>query len=118
MASHFSLSASGFRTTVNSFGVLEVSVLPINFFKFFAALAYTRGLQYALVRQDGLFAGALSRSAGRLGQPAGFTNGFPPDRRAIPGGGDHNSTSPIDGVDRRYAIRRLEAETPVPHGRD
>lgn len=36
-------------------GVLEVSVLPSNFFRFFSALAYTQGLQYALLRDDGMF---------------------------------------------------------------
>jgi signal transduction histidine kinase len=93
-------------------GVLEVSVLPSNFFKFFSALAYTRGLQYALIRQDGLFLArypAVSPgSANQLGPQTGF-------RRTVaqfPAGGYYNSTSPIDGVDRRYAIRRLEG-TPL-----
>jgi two-component system, NtrC family, sensor kinase len=93
-------------------GVLEVSVLPSNFFKFFAALAYTRGLQYALIRQDGLFLARYPEvpvgSANQLGPRTGF-------RRTVaqsPAGGYYNSTSPIDGVDRRYAIRRLEG-TPL-----
>ena len=51
-------------------GVLEISVLPSNFFHFFATLAYTEGQQYALIRDDGLFlarypvapAGATRRS--------------------------------------------------------
>jgi signal transduction histidine kinase/CheY-like chemotaxis protein len=93
-------------------GVLEVSVLPSNFFKFFAALAYTRGLQYALIRQDGLFLARYPEvpigSANQLGPQTGF-------RRTVaqsPAGGYYNSTSPIDSVDRRYAIRRLEG-TPL-----
>jgi two-component system NtrC family sensor kinase len=36
-------------------GVIEVSVLPSNFFRFFSTLAYTEGLQYALIRNDGAF---------------------------------------------------------------
>jgi two-component system, NtrC family, sensor kinase len=93
-------------------GVLEVSVLPSSFFKFFAALAYTRGLQYALIRQDGLFLARYPEvpagSANQLGPQTGF-------RRTVmqsPAGGYYNSTSPIDGVDRRYAIRHLD-NTPL-----
>ena len=66
-------------------GVLEVSVLPSNFFKFFAALAYTRGLQYALIRQDGLFL-ARYPEVSRLGEPVRSPNGFSPHGRAVPRG--------------------------------
>jgi two-component system, NtrC family, sensor kinase len=93
-------------------GVLEVSVLPSNFFKFFAALAYTRGLQYALIRQDGLFLARYPEvpvgSANQLGPQTGFARTV----TQFPAGGYYNSTSPVDGVDRRYAIRRLEG-TPL-----
>ena len=37
------------------FGVEEISVLPSNFVHFYSAMAYSEGLQYALVRQDGKF---------------------------------------------------------------
>src|SRR5262249_47270874 len=37
----------------NLIGVLEASVLPSNFFQFFTSLAYTQGVQYALLREDG-----------------------------------------------------------------
>ena len=93
-------------------GVLVVSVLPSNFFKFFAAVAYTRGLQYALLREDGVFLARYPEvpvdSVNQLGPQTGF-------RRTVaqsPAGGYYNSTSPVDGVDRRYAIRRLEG-TPL-----
>jgi two-component system, NtrC family, sensor kinase len=93
-------------------GVLEVSVLPSNFFKFFAALAYTRGLQYALIRQDGLFLARYPEvptgSPVKLGPQTGFARTV----TQSPAGGYYNSTSPVDGVDRRYAIRRLEG-TPL-----
>ena len=36
-------------------GVLEISVLPSNFFHFFATLAYAEGQQFSLIRNDGLF---------------------------------------------------------------
>jgi two-component system, NtrC family, sensor kinase len=93
-------------------GVLEISVLPSNFFKFFEALAYTQGLQYALIRQDGLFLArypAVSAgSSSRLGPQTGFAKTV----AQTVSGGFYNSTSPIDGVDRRYAIRRL-LDTPL-----
>jgi two-component system NtrC family sensor kinase len=91
-----------------SIGVLEVSVLPSNFFRFFSALAYTQGLQYALLRDDGLFLArypvAPAGTPDRLDKNTGF-------RRTVansPSGGFYSSTSPVDKVNRRYAIRRLD----------
>jgi signal transduction histidine kinase len=88
-------------------GVLEVSVLPSNFFQFFSALAFTQGLQYALLRQDGLFLSRYpvvpSGAPDRLGAQTGFAQTV----NSTPKGGFYASKSPIDGVERRYAIRRL-----------
>jgi two-component system, NtrC family, sensor kinase len=90
-------------------GVLEVSVLPSNFFRFFSAMAFTRGLQYALLREDGLFLARYpvvpSGSPDRLGQNTGFSQTV----ASSPQGGFYSSTSPVDKVDRRYVIRRLGA---------
>jgi two-component system, NtrC family, sensor kinase len=90
-------------------GVLEVSVLPSNFFRFFSAMAFTKGLQYALVREDGLFLArypAVSAgSAGQLGKDTGFGRTV----ASSPQGGFYSSTSPVDNTDRRYVIRRLGA---------
>ena len=93
-------------------GVLEVSVLPSNFFKFFEALAYTRGLQYALIRQDGLFLARYPEVPAGSPPQLGPQTGFRRMVERFPTGGYYNSTSPVDGVDRRYAIRRLEG-TPL-----
>jgi two-component system NtrC family sensor kinase len=93
-------------------GVLEVSVLPSNFFRFFSALAYTQGLQYALLREDGLFLArypvAPAGSSDRLDKNTGFVRTV----ETSPSGGFYSSTSPVDRIDRRYAIRRLE-QTPL-----
>jgi len=93
-------------------GVLEISVLPSNFFQFFSTLAYTRGLQYALIRNDGLmlarYPAAPAGATSRLDEHTGF-------RRSIkrsPPGGIYTSTSPIDHVERRFAYRRF-GETPL-----
>jgi two-component system, NtrC family, sensor kinase len=93
-------------------GVLEASVLPSNFFQFFSSLAYTEGLQYALIRKDGLM---LSRYPVA---PAGATTrldehtGFRRWTTQSPLGGVYVATSPIDHVERRFAYRRFGA-TPL-----
>ena len=88
-------------------GVLEVSVLPSNFFRFFSALAFAQGLQYALLREDGVFLARYpvvpTGAPDRLGKESGF-------RRTVattPSGGFYSSVSPVDEIDRRYAIRQL-----------
>ena len=57
-------------------GVIEVSVLPSNFFHFFSTLAYTEGLQFALIRNDGLmlarYPAAPPGATDRLDEHTGF----------------------------------------------
>ena len=93
-------------------GVLEISVLPSNFFHFFATLAYAEGQQFSLIRDDGLFLArypmAPSGAPTRLDENSGF-------RRTIartPAGGLYTSLSPIDHIERRFAARRLDG-TPL-----
>ena len=93
-------------------GVLEISVLPSNFFHFFATLAYAEGQQFSLIRDDGLFLArypmAPSGAPTRLDENSGF-------RRTIartPAGGLFNTLSPIDHIERRFAARRLDG-TPL-----
>src|SRR5205823_2181818 len=88
--------------------VLDISVLPSSFFQFYSTLAYSEGLQYALIRNDGAFLARYPKvpagSPGKLDANTSF-------RRLIaarPEGGTYRSLSPIDQVERRYAIRRLE----------
>jgi len=93
-------------------GVLEISVLPSNFFHFFATLAYAEGQQFSLIRDDGLFLArypmAPSGAPTRLDENSGF-------RRTIartPAGGLFTTLSPIDHIERRFAARRLDG-TPL-----
>ena len=88
-------------------GVLEISVLPSNFFRFFATLAYAEGQQFALIRDDGLFLArypaAPPGAPDRLDEHSGF-------RRTIaqsPVGGMYTSCLQIDQVERRFAVRRF-----------
>ena len=68
-------------------GVLEISVLPSNFFRFFATLAYAEGQQFALIRNDGVILArypvAPPGATNRLGENTGFRRTI----RAFPAGG-------------------------------
>jgi two-component system NtrC family sensor kinase len=86
--------------------IVEMSVLPSNYFRFFSALACTRGLQYALVRADGMFL-ARYPSAANVSDRLGPKTGFARTIADSPQGRFYSSTSPIDGIDRRYNIRKL-----------
>jgi two-component system, NtrC family, sensor kinase len=93
-------------------GVLELSVLPSNFFRFYSTLAYTEGLQYGLIREDGTFLArypvAPTGSTDKLGENSNF-------RRTVTAnenGGFYTSLSPIDGIERRFAVQRFE-KTPL-----
>ena len=88
-------------------GVLEVSVLPSNIFKFFSTLIYTQGLQYALLRQDGLFLVRYPLVATTTPTKLGEDTGFRRTVRAHPEGGFYSSISPVDKIERQYAIRRV-----------
>jgi len=93
-------------------GVLEISVLPSNFFRFYSTLAYTEGLQFGMLRSDGLFLArypaAPAAGAKALDEHSGF-------RRTIartPDGGLYTALSPVDGIERRFAVRRF-GDTPI-----
>jgi two-component system NtrC family sensor kinase len=91
-------------------GIIEVSVLPSNFFKFYSALANSAGLQYALLRSDGLFLARYPAVAPGATSRLDERTGFRRTVAAHPEGGFYSSTSPVDHVDRQYAIRRLGSE--------
>jgi two-component system NtrC family sensor kinase len=87
-------------------GVLEASVLPSMFYRFFSTMAYGAGLQYALLRNDGTFLARYPAPTGKLGildERTGFRQKIAQD----PNGGFYTSTSPIDNIERRFGVRRL-----------
>jgi two-component system NtrC family sensor kinase len=87
-------------------GVLQASVLPSSFFRFYSKLAYTTGLQYALLREDGVFLVRFPVPAGPLGrldERTGFRRKIAQD----PSGGSYTTTSPVDNIERRFGVRRL-----------
>ena len=92
--------------------ILEVSVLPSNFFRFYSALANANGLQYALIRDDGTFLARYPKVPAGGSDKLDANTNFHRLISTSPDGGFYNSRSPIDQIDRRYAIRRLQG-TPL-----
>ena len=88
-------------------GVVEASVLPSNFFRFFATLAYGEGQQFALIRKDGFilarYPAAPPGAPNRLDENTGFRR----TTERSPAGGMYTSVSPVDHVERRFAFRRF-----------
>ena len=93
-------------------GVIEVSVPPTNFFLFFATMAYAKGQQFALVRDDGFllarYPAAPPGAPEQLDENTGFRRTIAANRE----GGFYTTTSPVDGVRRRFVTRRLD-DTPL-----
>src|SRR6201999_3632139 len=89
-------------------GILEVSVLPSNFFQFYSTLAYTQGLQYALIRSDGTFLARYPKVPPGAPDKLDANTSFHRLIAAHPEGGSYRSLSPVDQIERRYSIRRLE----------
>jgi two-component system, NtrC family, sensor kinase len=93
-------------------GVLEISVLPSNFFRMFATLAYAEGQQFALIRNDGVILARYPQAPPSAPERLGDNSGF---RRTITHallGGSYTTLSPIDHVERRFSARRFGA-TPL-----
>jgi len=93
-------------------GVLEVSVLPSDFYRFYIRLVYGEGLQYGLLRNDGVFLVRYPIPDKIPPPPLGPDTGFRTTIAENSAGGFYNSNSPVDRIDRRYGVRRL-AETPL-----
>ena len=93
-------------------GVLEVSVLPSDFYRFYTRLVYGEGLQYAMIRDDGVFLVRYPVPDKIPPPPLGPSTGFRRTIAANRDGGFYITTSPVDHIERKFGIRRL-AETPL-----
>jgi two-component system NtrC family sensor kinase len=82
-------------------GVLEISVLPSNFFHFFATLAYAEGQQFSLIRDDGLFLARYPMAPS--GAPPASTK--IPVRRTI-------ARTPAGALFPRFGIDHIGAASP------
>ena len=86
-------------------GVIEMSLLPSDFSGFYSHLLSGEGLQFALVRDDGVMLArypAISREV-RLDEHSGFQRSMV----AAPAGGFYTSVGGNDNVERRVGTRRL-----------
>jgi two-component system, NtrC family, sensor kinase len=86
-------------------GVIEMSLLPSNFSQFYSHLLSGEGLQFALVRDDGVMLARyppISRDV-RLDEHSGFHRSI----AAAPAGGFYTSVGGNDNVERRVGTRRL-----------
>jgi signal transduction histidine kinase len=86
-------------------GVIEMSLLPSNFSQFYSHLLSGEGLQFALVRDDGVMLARyppISRDL-RLDERSGFHRSIV----ANPAGGFYTSVGGNDNVERRVGTRRL-----------
>jgi two-component system, NtrC family, sensor kinase len=90
-------------------GVLELSVLPSDFYRFYTHLVYGEGLQYALIRDDGAFLVRYPIPANANLAPLGPSTGFRKKIAESPEGGTYTTTSPVDKIERRFGVRRLAA---------
>ncbi len=91
-------------------GVIEMSLLPSDFSRFYSHLATTPGVTFALLRADGTM---LARFPPRFGETRlGDSSRFHGAVAANPAGGLYYSRSRRDGAERRFAYRKL-ADLPI-----
>ncbi len=88
-------------------GVIELSVMPGDFYRFYTHLVYGEGLQYALIRADGVFLARYPEPLTGPPKPLGSATAFRKTVAASPEGGFYWSDGPIDGIERRFGVRRI-----------
>ena len=95
------------RDSSGSFsGITEISVLPKAFESFYASLRGNTSASYALIREDGavLARHPVSARPGIVLDPA---TGFGQLIKNNPEGGHYTTLSAVDGLERRFAVRKL-----------
>jgi signal transduction histidine kinase len=93
-------------------GTLELSLMPSDFYRFYTRLIYGEGLQYALLRADGVFLVRYPLPDDGPPKPLGPNTGFRKTIAANPAGGFYVTTSPVDHTERRFGVRAL-TDTPL-----
>jgi two-component system NtrC family sensor kinase len=86
-------------------GVIEMSLLPSDFSRFYSQLASSAGLDFALVRDDGTVLARFPPVAGelRLDERSGFRHVI----AANPAGGFYTTVWRSDSLERRVGFRRV-----------
>ncbi len=87
-------------------GVIEMSLLPSDFTKFYSELASSGGLRFALLREDGTILSRypLLEDDRRLEGRSGFLQAL----AANPTSAFYNTTAVNDGIERLVGIRRVQ----------
>ncbi len=86
-------------------GVVRIGISPAEFERFYAQIGRLPGSQFSMLREDGTFLArypAADRTQ-RLGKTSAFRRTISLSR----GGGMYTSLSPVDGIERRIATRKL-----------
>jgi two-component system NtrC family sensor kinase len=92
-------------------GVARVSVSPAEFERFYAQIGRLPGSQFSMVRADGVFLARYPAAPDRtlrLDESSAFRRTIAASRL----GGLYTSHSPVDGIERRIATRKL-GEHPI-----
>jgi signal transduction histidine kinase len=86
-------------------GVIEMSLLPTDFSRFYSQLVSSPGLHFALVREDGILLARFPPASGEvhLDQQSAFRRTI----AASPAGGFFSAMSPIDNLQRQVGVRRI-----------
>ena len=103
--SYFTFNRARHDANGKFIGVIEMSLLPGDFSRFYSHLLSGEGLQFALVRADGVMLTRyppIARDV-QLGEHSGFRRSM----AASPAGGFYTSVGENDNVERRVGFRRL-----------
>ena len=102
---YFTLDQARRDSQGNFAGVIEMSLLPSDFSRFYGQLTSSPGLGFAMLLEDGTIVARYPPLANnvRLTTQAGFVGQI----AAKPEGGFYNVHSQIDGTDHRVGFRRL-----------
>ena len=87
-------------------GVVRIGISPAEFERFYAQIGRLPGSQFSMLREDGTFLARYPAPADRslrLDQSSAFRRTIASSR----GGGMYTSLSPLDGIERRIATRKL-----------
>jgi signal transduction histidine kinase/CheY-like chemotaxis protein len=86
-------------------GIIEISVLPSDFGRFYSRIVTGPGLQYGLIRQDGTMLARYPPSTSELNLDE--NSGFGRTIAANPEGGFYTVDSQVDHINRRFGVRRI-----------
>ena len=88
-------------------GITEISLSPRAFERFYEPLAARTSASFALIREDGALLARFPAPA-TPGIRLDASTGFKQTIARSPEGGEYTAVSGVDGLERRFAVRKLE----------